>query len=170
LLPAARALPRGGYLCWPIPQPYVTTDCVANGRSFPGPDDGFANLALPKILEDHHIPRRSPYTGQLVARLNPDGLLLQDLSARPEAGLWIGDAMPTIRRVGPYRFFFYSGEGHEPPHVHVERNASVAKFWLFPVRLARSGGFGRREIRDIGRIVSEHQPDFLEAWNDYFDD
>jgi Domain of unknown function (DUF4160) len=44
--------------------------------------------------------------------------------------------MPTVLRVGPYRFFFYSGDGSEAPHVHVERDASVAKFWLDPVRLA----------------------------------
>jgi len=37
-------------------------------------------------------------------------------------------AMPTILRVGPYRFFFYSADGEEPPHVHVERDDSVAKF------------------------------------------
>jgi hypothetical protein len=56
--------------------------------------------------------------------------------------------MPTVVRVGPYRLFFYSGDGHEPPHIHVERDAHVAKFWLEPVRLARSGGFGRAEIRN----------------------
>lgn len=44
--------------------------------------------------------------------------------------------MPTILRVGPYRFFFYSGDGREPPHIHVERDSGVAKFWLDPVRLA----------------------------------
>jgi Domain of unknown function (DUF4160) len=78
--------------------------------------------------------------------------------------------MPTVLRVGPYRFFFYSGDGHEPPHVHAERDDSIAKFWLNPVRLARSGGFGRAEIRDIGRLVGEHQSELLEAWNDYFGD
>lgn len=30
--------------------------------------------------------------------------------------------MPTILRDGPYRLFFYSNEGEEPPHVHVERD------------------------------------------------
>ncbi len=78
--------------------------------------------------------------------------------------------MPTVLRVGPYRLFFYSGDGHEPPHIHVERDDSVAKFWLEPVRLARSGGFGRAEIRAIGRIVSGHQAELLEAWNDFFGD
>jgi|SoiMethySBSTD1v2_1073268.scaffolds.fasta_scaffold3684884_2 hypothetical protein len=76
--------------------------------------------------------------------------------------------MPTVLRVGPYRFFFYSGDGHEPPHVHVERDASVAKFWLDPVRLARSGGFGRAELRDIARLVNQHGRQLLETWNDYF--
>lgn len=47
--------------------------------------------------------------------------------------------MPTVLRVGPYRFFFYASDRHEPPHVHVERDEKVAKFWLRPVRLERSG-------------------------------
>ncbi|HEX9646771.1 MAG TPA: DUF4160 domain-containing protein [Alphaproteobacteria bacterium] len=49
--------------------------------------------------------------------------------------------MPTILRVGPYRFFFYSGDSDEPAHIHVERDDNVAKFWLDPVRLQGSGGF-----------------------------
>jgi len=43
--------------------------------------------------------------------------------------------MPTVLRVGPYRFFFYAGGGEEPPHVHVERDDNIAKFWLDPIRL-----------------------------------
>ena len=49
--------------------------------------------------------------------------------------------MPTVLRVGPLRFFFYAGDGAEPPHIHVERDDSEAKFWLDPVRLERSRGF-----------------------------
>jgi len=49
--------------------------------------------------------------------------------------------MPTVLRVGPYRFFFYSGDGGEPPHIHVERDEHVAKLWLDPVRLAASKSF-----------------------------
>ena len=76
--------------------------------------------------------------------------------------------MPTILRVGPYRFFFYSGDGGEPPHVHVERDQHVAKFWLEPPRLARSGGFRAAELRDIDDLVRQHQGPLMEAWNDYF--
>ena len=76
--------------------------------------------------------------------------------------------MPTILRVGPYRFFFYSADGDEPPHVHVERDDSVAKFWIDPVRLDASGGFGRAELRDIERTVSENERTLLEAWHGFF--
>jgi hypothetical protein len=76
--------------------------------------------------------------------------------------------MPTVLHVGPYRIFFYAGDRDEPEHVHVERDESVAKFWLDPIRLERSGGFGRSELRRIQRIVEEHQPALLEAWHGYF--
>ncbi|MDO8750404.1 MAG: DUF4160 domain-containing protein [Dehalococcoidia bacterium] len=76
--------------------------------------------------------------------------------------------MPTVLHVGPYRFFFYAGDRDEPEHVHVERDDSVAKFWLDPIRLERSGGFGRSEMRRIHRIVEEQHSVLLEAWHDYF--
>jgi hypothetical protein len=45
--------------------------------------------------------------------------------------------MPTIYRHGGYRFFFFSNEGEEPPHIHIEAQGNVAKFWLaqFPGRI-----------------------------------
>ena len=55
--------------------------------------------------------------------------------------------MLTVLRDGPYRFFFYSGDRDEPPHVHVERDDCEAKFWLDPVRLERSRRFSRRGDR-----------------------
>ncbi|MCB9134938.1 MAG: DUF4160 domain-containing protein [Anaerolineales bacterium] len=76
--------------------------------------------------------------------------------------------MPTIKFIGPYRFFFYSGDRGEPPHVHVEREDDKAKFWLQPVRLQNSGGFSRYEIRRIQEIIEENQVEFLEKWNEYF--
>ena len=78
--------------------------------------------------------------------------------------------MPSVHREGPYRFFFYSADRHEPPHVHVERDANRAKFWLSPVRLARSGGFGAAELQRIERLVVAREELSLRAWNDYFTD
>jgi hypothetical protein len=40
---------------------------------------------------------------------------------------------------------------------------SVAKFWLDPVRLQNSNGFGRREIARIRMLVNEHQKELIEA-------
>jgi len=76
--------------------------------------------------------------------------------------------MPTVLRIGSYRFFFYASDRDEPSHTHVERDDNVAKFWLDPVRLQSSGGFSRVEINRIERLVSEYQVELLEAWNDYF--
>lgn len=76
--------------------------------------------------------------------------------------------MPTVLRVGPYRFFFYASDLDEPPHIHVERDDNVAKVWLDPVRLQSSGGFSRVEINKISGIVTDHRTQLLEAWNEYF--
>ncbi|MBL8860045.1 MAG: DUF4160 domain-containing protein [Planctomycetes bacterium] len=76
--------------------------------------------------------------------------------------------MPTILRSGPYRFYFYSHEPNEPAHVHVDRDALSAKFWLDPVALARNLGFRPKELGRIEGLVNEHEGEFLEAWHAYF--
>lgn len=76
--------------------------------------------------------------------------------------------MPAVARVGPYRFFFYSNENDEPPHVHVKRDRALAKLWLRPVALAESKRFAAHELTEIERIVVERRQEFMEAWNEYF--
>jgi hypothetical protein len=76
--------------------------------------------------------------------------------------------MPTVLRVGPYRFFFYAGDRSEPYHVHVERDDNIAKFWLDPVRLQSSGGFSRKDTRQVHDIVADNKIELMEAWNEYF--
>lgn len=76
--------------------------------------------------------------------------------------------MPTVLRSGPYRFYFYSHEPNEPPHVQVDRDDLSAKFWLEPVGLARNLGFSPKELGRIQRLVNEHQIEFLEAWHGHF--
>lgn len=78
--------------------------------------------------------------------------------------------MPTGLRRGPYRFFFYAGDRDEPPHVHVERGDKTAKFWLDPVRLQRSGGFDRAEVRRVQRLVEDNRDYLLRCWDEYFHD
>ena len=76
--------------------------------------------------------------------------------------------MPTVLRLGPYRFYFYSHEPNEPAHVHVDRDDLSAKFWLVPVQLAANFGFRASELRAIQSIVEQHRVLFIEAWNEFF--
>jgi hypothetical protein len=75
---------------------------------------------------------------------------------------------PTVLRVGRYRFFFFSNEGHEPPHVHVQDAGNLAKFWLEPVLLAGSTGFSAPELTRIRALVAEHRDTLMEAWHEFF--
>jgi hypothetical protein len=76
--------------------------------------------------------------------------------------------MPTVLRIEAYRFFFYANDRNEPQHVHIRRGENVAKFWLDPIRLDKSGGFSRSELRIIQDMLKEHQEELSEAWHDYF--
>lgn len=76
--------------------------------------------------------------------------------------------MPTVDRIGPYRFFFFSNEGNEPAHIHVQRDSKLAKFWLEPVVLVSSAGFTAHELREIEELVESNQNTYLEKWNEYF--
>ncbi|KAB1884023.1 DUF4160 domain-containing protein [Microbacterium maritypicum] len=71
-------------------------------------------------------------------------------------------------RVRGHRFFFYSNEGSEPPHVHGERAEFTAKFWLPPVESAAKTRFDDRELRLLRRLI-EHRRDLIEeAWHEHF--
>ena len=56
--------------------------------------------------------------------------------------------MPTVLRTEGFRFFFYSSDRAEPPHIHVEKGYNAAKVWLNP------GG---------------EQDDLVGSWNEYFE-
>jgi hypothetical protein len=76
--------------------------------------------------------------------------------------------VPAPLRVGGYRFFFYSLEDREPPHIHVAHAGRYAKFWLDPVTLASNRGFRSHELTVIRRLVIENGDLFLEKWNACF--
>ena len=67
----------------------------------------------------------------------------------------------TILIVLGFRFFFFSGEGSEPPHVHVEHGDKVAKYWLDTVKLAMSEGFRSHELTRVRALVIENRAPFL---------
>jgi len=75
--------------------------------------------------------------------------------------------MPTLLVVEGYRFFFFSNERDEPPHVHVRRGGGLAKIWLEPVRLAHSQGLHPAELRRARQLATEHEATFRERWHEH---
>jgi tRNA(Phe) wybutosine-synthesizing methylase Tyw3 len=76
--------------------------------------------------------------------------------------------MPTVLRSGAYRFYFYSHEPNEPPHVHVDRDDLSAKFWLKLVQLAANFGFRAHELSAIQSIVELNREQLLQQWHEFF--
>ncbi len=75
--------------------------------------------------------------------------------------------MPTVVRVGKFRFHFYSNAGDEPPHIHVRSPEGQCKFWLDPVELARNNGIVASEVRTIERLVFKHRELLLEEYREF---
>lgn len=76
--------------------------------------------------------------------------------------------MPTVLRIDGYRFFFFSNEGNEPIHIHIESGDGYCKFWIQPVSLAYSKGYHSTELNKIRKLVEENNQHLTEAWNEYF--
>jgi hypothetical protein len=76
--------------------------------------------------------------------------------------------MPTVLIESGFRFHFFSGDWNEPPHIHVDAQGMRAKIWLRDLRISKRGGFSDPDMRRIMQIVTEHQEQFLEAWNEFF--
>ena len=75
--------------------------------------------------------------------------------------------MPTVLRIGSFRFHFYSDEGVEPVHIHVDTGHGECKFWLDPVLLARSTNVPPVEVRKIERLVFENRTFLMEKYHEF---
>ena len=78
--------------------------------------------------------------------------------------------MPTLLKWKGYRFFFYSADGWEPPHVHVAKDGKEAKIWLETSSVAINLGYSARELNELIGKTREESASFLKVWNDYFAD
>lgn len=76
--------------------------------------------------------------------------------------------MPVVFRKGRYRVFFFSNEGHEPMHIHVESDDQHAKFWLEPIALANSVGYRAQELNEIRRLILVHVALCKRRWHEHF--
>ena len=74
-------------------------------------------------------------------------------------------AMPTVLRIGPYRFFFYSYDLGERMHIHVISGRNEAKFWLDDCTLARNQGLSDSDLRKVEKLVKDNRELFINGWN-----
>lgn len=77
--------------------------------------------------------------------------------------------MPTVLLLNGFRFFFYSNENNEPPHIHVKKGNGEGKIWLEPaLQIAWMRGFTNQEESSIWQIASENSNLFKIKWHEYF--
>lgn len=77
--------------------------------------------------------------------------------------------MPTVWRYNGFRFFFYSMEGGEPPHIHVVKGNAEGKIWLEPqVKASYLHGFTNAEEKIILSVLKEQEVYFKQKWHEYF--
>jgi hypothetical protein len=78
--------------------------------------------------------------------------------------------MPTVLMKNGFRFFFYSNEGDEPIHIHVEKGDGDGKIWLEPaLKIDYLTGFTKTEAKQVAVIVFEYHEEFKKQWHEYFD-
>lgn len=75
--------------------------------------------------------------------------------------------MPTVLRIGSFRFHFYSDEGNEPSHIQVATSDGECKFWLHPVKLARNKNLKPHEIKEIEHLVFENSDVLKLKFNEF---
>ncbi len=76
--------------------------------------------------------------------------------------------MPTVLLTEGFRFFSFSNERNEPPHIHVEPGDGYAKLWLAPIVLVDSVGLTRSELRRLRELTRSNERLFLERWREHF--
>lgn len=76
--------------------------------------------------------------------------------------------MPTLLIWHGYRFRFYSSDGVEPAHVHVQKDGCDAKVWLHSLEIAFNRGYNERELQRLIAKVTEHRDEWIGRWNVYF--
>ncbi len=77
--------------------------------------------------------------------------------------------MPTVLLVNGFRFFFYSADGLEPPHIHVKKGDGDGKIWLVPeVKVEYLIDFKAQEEKQILEIVQDNRQMLIAKWYEFF--
>lgn len=75
--------------------------------------------------------------------------------------------MPTVLRVGGFRFYFYGGD-HLPAHVHVRNADGVVVIEIETTKVRRTEGEVRdKDLKRARALVAEHRALLQHAWDDF---
>jgi Ni,Fe-hydrogenase maturation factor len=81
--------------------------------------------------------------------------------------------MPTVLFIYGWRFFFYSNEGNEPIHIHVEKGDMECKYWIKSEEIeiieAYSYNLTPAAKKEVKKLIYSHFDLIIESWNTYFD-
>ncbi len=75
--------------------------------------------------------------------------------------------MPTILTKDGFRFFFYSHEGGEPPHIHVIGKGGEMKVWLNTLSISKVYNLSPKEQRVVLEIVAANVELFKKEWENF---
>lgn len=73
-----------------------------------------------------------------------------------------------------YKFFFWSNENNEPPHIHISKGApteNATKFWIKKdgIEMVHNNSqISANDLRKITRYILSNRADIIAAWFDYF--
>ena len=76
--------------------------------------------------------------------------------------------MPTILVKDGFRFFFYSHEGNEPPHIHIIGKGGEMKVWLSNLVISKVYNLSPKEQRIILEIMSANAELFKKEWENFY--
>ena len=80
--------------------------------------------------------------------------------------------MPTVLYIKGWRFFFYSNEGNEPIHIHIQKGEKERKYWLdidnYSVEEAYTYNMNKKDIREVKKILLQNLDEIAEPWNQFF--
>lgn len=77
--------------------------------------------------------------------------------------------MPTLLYLFGLRFFFYSDE-HLPIHVHVQSSDGKAKINVETGLVMENNGLKPKDLSRAIGAVRQYREDFINAWNERFDE
>ena len=79
--------------------------------------------------------------------------------------------MPTILFINGWRFFFYSNEGNEPIHIHVQKAECEAKFWILiesrEIAEVYSYNLSKTDKREVKKLIYLNLDFIIFKWNSF---